>query len=338
MKRVTIKDIANHLCISVSTVSRALADDKNIRQETKNRIYAAADELGYKRNVIAANLRSGRSNTVAVVVNEMVTPFASRLVRGIQEKCNERNIYLVTCNSDNNPESESEIIRMISHSLIDGIIVVPCDPSNIENYKALSRKGYPIVFVMHSPDEMDVSSVVLNNYDKSFFLLDHLVCSGRKRIIFVKSPALSPNDKLLMNAYVDTLKKFKIPYDENLIVEGGITMEDGMDVVDRIIESGVEFDAVFACNELVSIGVMNRLRDHGIRIPQDVSVAGFTGSELADIVYPSLTTVDPPLEKMGVKACELLFKKIDNPHSKSEKVVVDANIVFRNSTVANKQA
>lgn len=336
MKRVTIKDIANHLCLSVSTVSRALADDKNIRQETKERIYAAAEKLGYKRNQIAANLRCGRSNTIAVIVNEMVTPFASRLVAGAQNFCNERGIYLVTCNSDNSREIEEGIIDMISHSLIDGVVVVPCDKSNLLKYGDLRRKGYPLVFVMDSPEGMDVSSVVLNNYDKVFYLLDHLVCSGRRRIVVVTPSSVSLDDKSMVDAYSDTMKKFKMPFDRNLVIDGGTSVEDGIAAVDRLVENGVEFDAVLACNELVSIGVMNRLRDHGIRIPADVAVAGFTGSELANIVYPSLTTVDPPLEEMGYKAMELLFRHIEEPAAKPERIVMDAKIAYRNSTAIEK--
>lgn len=333
MKRVTIKDIASHLCLSVSTVSRALADDKNIRKETKEKIFAAARELGYARNVIAANLRTGRSHTVGVLVDQMVSPYAARIIKGINRVMREHGIYVVTCDADNDPSIERDYLNMVKSSFFDGLIVAHCN--NADNsglFKELNDKGLPMVFLRSSLDGLDAPVVCVNSYDKGFFLVDHLVCSGRRRIVNVKGPSLSGEVRDLDKAYVDVMNKFGIPVIAELQLSAGVDMLSGREVADRLIDSGVDFDAVFAINEIVAIGVMNRLMERGVKVPDDVSVAAFTGSMLSEMVYPSMTSVEAPLEEMGRRAAELLVDMINHPGGRHSGIIIDARIRIRQSS------
>ncbi len=333
MKRVTIKDIASHLCLSVSTVSRALADDKNIRKETKEKIFAAARELGYARNVIAANLRTGRSHTVGVLVDQMVSPYAARIIKGINRVMREHGIYVVTCDADNDPSIERDYLNMVKSSFFDGLIIAHCN--NADNsglFKELNDKGLPMVFLRSSLDGLDAPVVCVNSYDKGFFLVDHLVCSGRRRIVNVKGPSLSGEVRDLDKAYVDVMNKFGIPVIAELQLSAGVDMLSGREVADRLIDSGVDFDAVFAINEIVAIGVMNRLMERGVKVPDDVSVAAFTGSMLSEMVYPSMTSVEAPLEDMGRRAAELLVDMINHPGGRHSGIIIDARIRIRQSS------
>ena len=333
MKRVTIKDIASHLCLSVSTVSRALADDKNIRKETKEKIFAAARELGYARNVIAANLRTGRSHTVGVLVDQMVSPYAARIIKGINRVMREHGIYVVTCDADNDPSIERDYLNMVKSSFFDGLIIAHCN--NADNsglFKELNDRGLPMVFLRSSLDGLDAPVVCVNSYDKGFFLVDHLVCSGRRRIVNVKGPSLSGEVRDLDKAYVDVMNKFGIPVIAELQLSAGVDMLSGREVADRLIDSGVDFDAVFAINEIVAIGVMNRLMERGVKVPDDVSVAAFTGSMLSEMVYPSMTSVEAPLEEMGRRAAELLVDMINHPGGRHSGIIIDARIRIRQSS------
>ncbi len=333
MKRVTIKDIASHLCLSVSTVSRALDDDKNIRKETKEKIFAAARELGYARNVIAANLRTGRSHTVGVLVDQMVSPYAARIIKGINRVMREHGIYVVTCDADNDPSIERDYLNMVKSSFFDGLIIAHCN--NADNsglFKELNDKGLPMVFLRSSLDGLDAPVVCVNSYDKGFFLVDHLVCSGRRRIVNVKGPSLSGEVRDLDKAYVDVMNKFGIPVIAELQLSAGVDMLSGREVADRLIDSGVDFDAVFAINEIVAIGVMNRLMERGVKVPDDVSVAAFTGSMLSEMVYPSMTSVEAPLEDMGRRAAELLVDMINHPGVRHSGIIIDARIRIRQSS------
>ncbi len=333
MKRVTIKDIARHLCLSVSTVSRALANDKNIRQETKERIFAAARELGYSRNIIAANLRTGRSHTIGVLVDQMVSPYAAKVLKGINSVMRENGIYVVIYDADNDPEIEREYINFVSTALLDGLIIAHCNhPANVELFKTLHRNGIPMVFLRNSLDGIDEPMVGVNSYDKGFFLVDHLVCSGCRRIVNVKGPSLSGEIRDLDKAYRAVMRKFDLDIVPELQVEAGVDMCAGRKVADDLLDNEVDFDGVFAINELVAIGVMNRLMERGVKVPDEVSVAAFTGSLLSEMIYPKLTSVETPLEEMGRQAAELLIRKIKQPDIKHEGVLIDARIILRESS------
>lgn len=335
MKRATIKDIADSLNLSVSTVSRALADGANIRRETKDKVFAAAREMGYRRNINAATLRTGRSNTIAVLVNQMVSPFASGVLRGIHERMHKEDVIVRVYDSDNNPERERQNVRMVEQSLVDGVIVAHCHHrENIAEYRRLQEKGIPMVFYTSRLEGIDTPSVGLNSYDKAFYLLDHMICSGRKRIVNIMGPCISDDMKNIEKAYRDSMRKFGLPVLPEYVRRTGLTMADGLKIGRELLDEGLEFDGVFTVSELVGIGVMHSLQERGIRIPEDVSVAAFLGSELSKMVYPQLTSVEPHHEDMGYKAADILLKKIRNQKVENERVIVDAKIRLRGSSHA----
>ena len=327
MKRVTIKDIASHLCISVSTVSRALADDRNIRKETRELIFRTAKELGYQRNPLAASLRSGRSNTVGVLVNEMVSPFASQVIQGIQNIMHFNGISILICNSDNDPDQERRNIQIMENSLVDGIIVSLCHTGqNIDELKRLQGRGVPMVFFDHSPAGMTAPKVVANNYDKAFYLTDNLILSGRRRIVHIKGPEVMADLADIHNAYRDCLRKHRIPYDRDLVIEASASPDEGRRVAEHLLDSGISFDAVFACHDLIAIGVMNRLHDAGLRIPEDVSVAGFGGYDESTLLKPELTTLRFDSYGLGYLGAETILKMIHR-EPVPKKQIVDYRII-----------
>lgn len=297
MKYITIKDIARHLSISVSTVSRALGDDKNIRKETKEKVIEAAKRLGYRPNPVAINLKYGHTNTVGVIVPEMVTPFASRVINGIQEVLHTKNIKVIIAESGGDPEKEKENLQLMEGFMVDGIIICLCSyKRNKEEYSRLQQAGMPMVFYDRIPYGLEVPQVIVRGYK-------------------------------------DALAKFGIPFDKNnMLIKTGMTFEEGKKAADILVERNIPFNAIFAFTETLAIGAMNRLRELGKKIPEEIAVASFSGTELSNIVYPKLTTVEPPLYQMGKKAAELILEKIKDPASPNHSIVLDAEIKMRAST------
>lgn len=170
MKHVTIKDIANDLVISVSTVSRALTGDKNIRRETREKVLEAAKRLGYRPNLVATNLKYGRTSTIGVIVPEMVTPFSAKIVSGIQEVMYAHGIKVIVTDSNEDPDKELENLQLMQHFRVDGIIVSMCSyKKNHDEYLQLQQTEIPVVFYDRIPYGLDVSQVVVDDYIKAFF-------------------------------------------------------------------------------------------------------------------------------------------------------------------------
>ena len=333
MKHVTIKDIARYLSLSVSTVSRALVDDKNIRKETKEKVLETAQKLGYKPNPVATNLKYGHTNTVGVIVPEMVTPFASRVISGIQDVLYANGIKVIIAESNENPATEKENLLLMERFMVDGIIISLCSyKTNQEEYLRLQKAEMPMVFYDRIPYGLDVPQVMVDDYMKSFFLIERLIRSGRRHIVHLLGPDDVYNSHERARGYKDALKKFNITFDERLVIQTGLTFEDGKKAADQLSERHLSFDAIFAFTDTLAIGAMNRLRELGRKIPEEVAVASFSGTELSTIVYPQLTTVEPPLFQMGKTAAELILEKIKNPQSPNRTVVLDADIKMRAST------
>lgn len=334
MKHVTIKDIARHLSVSVSTVSRALADDKNIRKETKERIVEAAKSLGYKPNPVATNLKYGHTNTVGLIVPEMVTPFSAKVLNGIQKILYANGIKVIIAESGEDPEKEKENLQLMERFMVDGIIISLCSyKKNRDEYLRLQKAEMPMVFYDRIPHGLDVPRVVVDDYIKSFFLVEHLIRSGRSHIVHIQGPDDVYNSLERARGYKDALAKFNIPFSGNMLVRSGLTFEDGKEAADRLLERDIPVDAIFAFTDTLAIGAMNRLREKGRKIPQEIAVASFSGTELSTITYPQLTTVEPPLFQMGERTAELILEKIKNPASPNRTVVLDAEIKLRASTV-----
>ena len=333
MKHITIKDIARSLCISVSTVSRALTDDKNIRRETREAVLREAERLGYRRNPVAMNLKMGRTNTIGVIVPEMHTPYASQVIAGIQSVLYKNGQKVMIAESDENPERERENLQMMEDFMVDGMIVSLCSwRKNADVYRRLADSGMAIVFYDRLPHGLDgMPQVVVDDNNDSYFMTEHLIRLGRHRIAYLYGPDDVYNTVERGRGYREAMEKFHI-YDPQLIVKTGMTFADGAAAIDRLISDGTEFDAVYAFTDTLAIGAMNRLREHGRRVPDDVAVAGFSGTELSTIVHPQLTTVEPPLGEMGRRAAELVLEKVNNPDVENRRIVLRTEMKCRAST------
>lgn len=334
MKRATIKDIAEYLTVSISTVSRALNDDKNIRRETKDSVLEAAKKLGYKPNPVATNLRYGRTNTVGVIVPEMVTPYASKVISGIQEVLHSNGIKVIIADSAESWQRERDNLSTMERFMVDGIIVNLCDyHQNKDEYERLQSEDVPMVFFDRIPHGLDVSHVIIDDYIKSFFITEHLLSVGCRRIVYLHGPKSVYNSHERARGFKDALNKAKLPFDElNYELYGGLKIKDGAKAVDELIDRGIEFDAILAFTDTLAIGALSRLRERGINVPQDVALASFSGTVLSTIVHPQLTTVEAPLEQMGREAAVLILERIKDKSSPCRSVVLDAEIVIREST------
>ncbi|WP_258097643.1 LacI family DNA-binding transcriptional regulator [Marinoscillum pacificum] len=338
MKRVTIKDISKHLLLSTSTVSRALTDDKNIRKETREKVLEAAKELGYKPNPSALNLKSGKSNSIGVIVPEMITPFSSKILEGIQNVLSGSKFRVIVAQSNENPETERTNLLMMEEFRVDGIIINLCHETyNHKLYQEILDRGTPMIFFDRiPPSNLDVPKVLVNDQSTSTTMVEHLISTGKKRIVNLMGPKTIRNAIQRADGYKKALYKYKL-FDDDLVIETeGTSFIHAKEAMKRLIEKGVVFDAIFAFTDSLAIGAMNYLLEKKYRIPEDVAIASFSGTELSQMVFPPLSTVEQPLVEMGETAVELLLEKIKNPTSKNRFVQLKPELIFRRSTIAQQ--
>ena len=334
MKYVTIKDIARELVVSVSTVSRALNNDASIRKETREKIQATAKRMGYVPNPVATNLKFGRTKTIGVIVPEMSTPYAAKVIDGIQDICYHNNYKVIIASSSEDAEKERESLDIMMQFMIDGIIACRCDYNkNTELYQKIQEQHIPLVFYDRIPRNIEAPQVIVDDETKAFFLVEHLIRAGRKNIAYIGSNFETVyNSVLRYKGYREALQRYGLEYNPNIVIQTeGLHYSDGAAAVDKLRHE--KTDAIFAFTDTLAIGAMNRLKSIGRSIPKDVAVAGFSGTNLCTIVSPQLTTVEPRQFEMGQKAAELIIKLISNPGSdNNEKVIIDADIIYREST------
>ncbi|PZX50443.1 LacI family transcriptional regulator [Algoriphagus ratkowskyi] len=334
MKRITVKDLAKHLLLSTSTVSRALLNDKNIHWETKKKVLAAAKELGYKRNSAAASLKYGQSKNIGFVVPEMVTPFSSKVLRGVQEVLYPLGYRVIVTVCDEDPQRERENLLLLEEFNVDGIIINLCDESkNHDIYQQLIDQGIPLVFFDRTPNEsLNVSKVLIDNFFYASDMMEHLVDQGRKKIVHIMGPPSLRNSQDRAKGYEEVMDKHGI-YDPALIIEvEGLGFEDGKKAIKTLMDQKIDFDGIFAFTDTLAIGAMNYLLENGVKIPNEVSMGSFSGTELATMVYPQLSSVEPPLEQMGEEAARLILEKIKNSDIDCRDIFLKAELKIRSSS------
>lgn len=334
MRRITIKDIARELLVSVSTVSRALNNDASIRKETREMIQATAKRMGYVPNPVATNLKYGRTKTIGVIVPEMSTPYAAMVIDGIQDVCYHNNYKVIIASSGEDADKERENLDIMMQFMIDGIIACRCDYNeNTELYQKIKEQHIPLVFYDRIPYNIAAPQVIVDDETKAFFLVEHLIRAGRKNIAYIGANfGTVYNSVLRFKGYREALERYDLAYNPSIVIQTeGLHYSDGAAAVDKLHHE--KTDAIFAFTDTLAIGAMNRLKSIGRNIPKDVAVAGFSGTNLCTIVSPKLTTVEPRQFEMGQKAAELIIKLINNPSSnKNESVIIDADIIYREST------
>ncbi|MDR2916133.1 MAG: LacI family transcriptional regulator [Tannerella sp.] len=334
MKHITIIDIANELGISKSTVSRALAGKEDIKEETKKMVLEAAQRMKYKPNFNAINLVAKRTKTIGVIVPEFVTPFFPTIITGIQDVLDKEGFRVLITQSNEDCLNEKKNINLMEDYMVEGIIMSLCRINkNAEEYNRLLNDGIPIVFFNRTSPNVKTSRVIIDDYNMSFFLVEHLIRAGKRRIAHLSGPndLCSTIDR--KKGYMDALKKFKIPYDSSLIIESGIDIPDGERAIKELINQEIEFDAIFGFNDPVAIGAMKFLKKQNLRIPEDVAVAGFSGTTTSTLLDPPLTSVEQPLYEMGKIAAELMIEKIKNPSAPDRTIILNAQLRIMESTI-----
>jgi LacI family transcriptional regulator/LacI family repressor for deo operon, udp, cdd, tsx, nupC, and nupG len=338
MKRhqITIIDIARELNISKSTVSRALHGHRDVNEETKNKVLELAGKLDYQPNLLATSLVMSKSYTLGMVVPEFLTNFFPSVIMGAQEVMSKAGYNVMICQSNESYEMEMANTRALLASRVDGILAsVTRETRNFDHFRTLHRKGIPVVFFNRVCEELDVSKVVVDDYEGAFMAVEHLITTGRKRIAHLAGPDSLLISRKRLKGYTDALRKYGLPVDEELIIHYDLTPEKAIIYVKHLLDLPNPPDALFAINDPTAIAAMLVIKDKGLRIPQNIAVVGFSNDPSSALIEPGLTTVAQPVFDIGREAAQLFLEQVDiDPKEYTPKTkVLQTKLIVRGSSV-----
>ena len=334
MDNINIKELARALDLSTSTVSRAFRDNSDISKETKERILAMAKQLNYQPNHYASNLREQKSKTIAVIVPELANNFFSQAIHGIERVAREKGYHILIYATEDDFAKEVSFIRHLHNGRADGIIMSVSGEANDHTYlNELAKKRLPLVFFDRVYEDIITPRVITNDYQSSFIAIQHLIKQGCKRIAYLVINKNLSIGKTRMQGYLDALAKFKIPFDESLIIDCSQSYKKNQ-VILRDMLTDIKPDGVFTSVERLAFATYYACYELNISIPDQLKVIGFSSLEIAPLLNPSLSTITQPATKIGIEAAELLFKMLDDPLSVDphKRVILDSKLVKRNST------
>lgn len=331
--QITIKDIARELGFSPSTVSRALKDNPDISLETREVIHKYAREHNYQPNVLALNLRTSRSNTIGVIVPQLVHHFFSCVLSGIEEVASKHGYNILIAQSNEQYNNEVRIVQSFLAARVCGVITsLAKDTSQYDHYQTLLDNNIPIVFYDRICTGLQTERVVVDDYAGAFSAVEYMIQTGCKRILFYSSSPHLEISKNRRNGYLDAMKRYKIPVDESMIKLCD-TREQAIAITPHLLESENRPDGFFAINDETASGILYSCKLAGLQVPNEVSICGFTDGAIAQSTDPKLTTVEQHGEEVGKSAIELLINKIeDKIESKSSNRIVRTNLVVRGTT------
>ncbi len=334
-QKITIKTIAKELGVSTSTVSKALKDSHEISRETKDKIQAYANLYNYKPNSLALQLRTQKTRVIGVILPKIVHHFFSTVIMGIEDGANKKGYNIIVCFSNESYKKEVETLKVLSNGSVDGLIVSiaseTLENKDFNHFKGLVSEEFPLVLLDRVVDDILCDKVVLDDVGAGYKATKHLLNNGRKKIALITTPNHVNVGALRRQGYAKALIEAYIKKDKNLIVE----IDEEQDIKEQIEKVFKEdIDGVFAVNEIYAANAMRLAKEKGLKVPEDISIIGFTDGLISEYSSPSITTIAQHGFTMGNQAVELLIERIEKESEiySPKKIVISSDLKLREST------
>lgn len=334
-RAITIKDLAEKLNISVSTVSRALKDNPEISQQTRKTVQALAKDLGYKPNPIAVALKTHKSNTIGIVVPQIVNTFFATVVKKVEEIADKYGYNVLVSSSNESFEKEKKNIDIFLANRMDGIILsISRATTSYEHIRQIQNMGIPLVLFDRTTKELDVSKVVADDADAAYKIVQHLILGGARKIALITGPEQMSIGKNRMKGYLKAMTMNKLEINTNYIVRcDDFSVKAAKVATNRLLNLENIPDAIFGINDDMAIGAIEAIKEKGLKIPEEIAVFGFSNTKRSRYMNPAVSTINQFPDKVGELAAELLFEQIlDNKHAQIREEVVNCELIIRESS------
>lgn len=336
----SITQVARLAGVSIATASRVVSEaDYPVSAGTRERVLTAARELDYVPNALARGLLKSQIPVVGVIVHDITDPYFAEVVRGVEDAAESGGYLVITCSSERVGAREASYVRLLRSMRAAGVIFAGSgmdDPASVEelprHVAALRASGAAVVHL--SPHSQGAPEISVDNQAGIASMVAALVGLGHRRIVFMAGPASLYVARERLLGYRRGLAEAGIPVDEKLIVDTGFSAEAGARAIDDVfaaqLEAGTDFTAILCANDLLALGALQRLHEHGIDVPGDVSVAGFDDIPVAAMTAPSLSTVRLPLREMGRRGFDVAIRSLTGEQIQPQ--LLPTEVVMRDST------
>ena len=327
----TVLDVAKVAGVAPITVSRVINNAGYISQETREKVEAAINELGYVPNTLARGLRSKRTNALALVVADITNPYFTSMARGVEDIAGLNGYTVIYCNTDESETKEDKYANILVQRQVDGVMLVPAG-GNAKTVRYLDNNKIDVVVLDRRVPEMDTNLVCSDSENGARELTDLLINLGHKRIAIITGPDNVSTSTDRVVGYRAALNKAGLSANEQ-VYYGGFNQQTGYESTRIAMRSSQKPTAIFAANNFILIGVVKALRELNLRVPEDVSVVGFDDFPESMLIEPFFTVAIQPAYEMGQKAAELLIKKINGEIEEGcRKIILPTEIIVRRST------
>jgi len=324
-------DVATEAGVSSGTVSRVINQDIHVRPETRERVLEVMQRLGYVANRQARSLAGGKTNIIGVSVPDLGTGYIGEIIRGIDMELGFTGLDLILYTTHRTASKESNYVANLAEGMVDGLLLVlPRSPADY--VETLTRRRFPFVLIDHQGTGKECPAVGATNWQGAYNATEYLIRLGHTRIGFIAGSMDLGCAQDRLAGYRSALQTHHIPEVPELQYAGEFFQPDGYAGAEAFFELAEPPTAIFASNDVMAMGVMDAVRNRGLRVPDDVSVVGFDNVPQSAVVFPPMTTVQQPLEQMGRVATQMLLGILSKPEKHVGRIELPTELVVRSST------
>ena len=327
--KITIREIAEKTGYSINTVSRALQDKPDVRASTKGLIRAAARELGYIPNTLAGSLRSRKTNTIGVVSADSSNPYFAEVILGIEDGARRHGYHILLINTEEQAKQQREALEVLLSRQVDGLLLMPAPETDAGELARLSK---PFILVGRWLPGLKDHSVMTDDRAASRRVVEYLLQKQHRDILFLSGPPSISSSIERIEGSRQAMEASGLDIERQLLVETDGHLYGGYLAVSKVLQKSTRFTAIVAFNDLVAIGAMRALKEHGVKIPSEVEIIGFDNLNVSQFTFFSLSTVDIPKHKLGAVSVEELLKHIRDPEAAYGQVLLESRLVLRETT------
>jgi LacI family transcriptional regulator len=335
---ITLKDLAATLGVSVSTVSKALKDSPEISKDTIARVKEIAKELNYRPNTLALSLKNRKTKTIGVIIPDILNTFFARILYGIEQESTTLGYNIITCLSNELFEKENNSIQLLANGSVDGFIMSASEETQtkgeIKHLKETINQDVPIVMFDRVLNEVDCDKVIIDDFNATFKATETLINEGRKKIILINSIGELSVGKLRVLGYKKALEKHVGYKEKPIIIEINDDQELLNDQLEKIVLEYGDMDGALCIDNISGVMLVNVAQRLGKKIPEDLSVIGFSSNKISHLSYPPLSTVAQYAEEIGQHSVRMLVERLENKTKGNAKTItIDYSIELRGTTL-----